>query len=212
MQERRSNRLRTILISVIIVSILAIIGTIIYNALKSSKLTIVVTPIDSEISINSEKRNNGTYSMFPGEVTVKVERGGLDAKELKVKLKPNETTVVHVYLTKNGKFDYYEGSKADYSLLKLIGDEKVEDYLKEMEKKVSIKEVLPLSKYSSSTKPSPTNGMLSRETLIKDGTDDEQCGRVICLILIDNTGDTKVAESLLAAHGYNLSDYKIIRK
>ena len=206
------NKIRITLIAVAAVVLISAIAAITINANRNARLTIIVTPVDSTIQINGKQFNNGTTDRFPGEVEIKVSHDGLDDKVIKLNLESHKTTTAHIYLTKDGKFDYYESSKTDYDVLRLIGDEKVKDYLKETERKLTIKDVLPISRITASDTPNKKNGMYSRETIINDGTSNPECDRIICLLLIDNTESDDVARELMKEYGYDFDDYKIIRE
>ena len=181
------NKIRITLIAVAAVLLISAIAAITINANRNARLTIIVTPVDSTIQINGKQFNNGTTDRFPGEVEIKVSHDGLDDKVIKLNLESQD-------------------------VLRLIGDEKVKDYLKETERKLTIKDVLPISRITASDTPNKKNGMYSRDTIINDGTSNPECDRIICLLLIDNTESDDVARELMKEYGYDFDDYKIIRE
>lgn len=207
------NKKRLIIISVVLATI-AITITIL-NVLKNAQLNVLVAPLDAKIYINNKEFKNGTYRFYPGEVSVRIEREGMETKEYTIELKSNHTEVLHEFLLGQGedKFDLYNHSLADYEALKLVAkdDETVNDYIKKTERKLSVAEVLPLELFVDADTPAPETGMLGRETQISLGTDKEGCDELICLYLLDNTGSMDTARELLDEYGYNLDDYKIIR-
>ena len=87
----RLNKVRIISVIVAIILLIAAIAAILYNSLKNARLTVIVTPIDSEITVNSKKYNNGTANFFPGEVEIKVTHDSLDEKTITLNLEPNKT-------------------------------------------------------------------------------------------------------------------------
>ena len=209
----RTSKTRTIISIVAVVSVIIAIIAIAINLSKNARLTVIVAPIDSEIRINGRKRNNGTSNFLPGDVTITVSHDGLDEKNISLHLEPHHTTTAYIYLTKDGSFDYYEGSPADYEALKIITDDDAKDFIKETERKLSIIDILPLSYYAEQNSQKGVNGFApTRETVISDGTSDPKCKKIICLTLLDDTGSDETAKNLLRQYGYNFDDYEIIRK
>lgn len=194
--------------------VLAVLAAIfvILDLLKNAYISIVVTPLDSKIYINGEVYSNGTFRRYPGRANIKIERDGMVTKSFELDLVGGKTTLLHVYLNGEGEdFSYYDTSIDDYETLKIIADDELsKEYIKEMERKLSVLDVLPLTKWTSADTPSPSNGQLSRETIISDGTERIGCDRIICLLLQDNTGSEETARALLRAAGYDFDDYKII--
>lgn len=207
------NKKKIVIISVSVLATIAVILTFL-NILKSAQLSILVTPLDAKILINNKEFKNGTYRFFPGEVSVKIEKEGMETKEYSIELKRNHTETLYDYLIGLGdnKFDVYNHNLADYNALKLIAgdDEKSADFIKKTERKLSIAEILPLERFVEATTPAPETGMLGRETQISLGTDKEGCDELICLYLLNNTGSLDTARELVQEYGYNLDDYKII--
>ena len=207
------NKKKIVIISVSVLATIAVTLTFL-NILKSAQLSILVTPLDAKILINNKEFKNGTYRFFPGEVSVKIEKEGMETKEYSIELKRNHTETLYDYLIGLGdnKFDAYNHNLADYNALKLIAgdDEKSADFIKKTERKLSIAEILPLERFVEATTPAPETGMLGRETQISLGTDKEGCDELICLYLLNNTGSLDTARELVQEYGYNLDDYKII--
>lgn len=207
----RISKLRMILACVAVVLAVSAIAAIAYNVNKNARLTVIVTPIDATIKINGKQYNNGTADFFPGEVKIEVSRKDFDTKTVTVNLESHKTTTALVYLTQDGDLDYYETSAADYEILRLVADDSVAEYLEKMEKRLAIRDLLPLTKNTDADTPDSKYGVYSRQTLINDGTELPDCDRVICLSLIDNTDSDDVARALLNEYGYNFDDFKIIR-
>lgn len=207
----RISKLRMILACVAVVLAISAIAAIAYNVNKNARLTVIVTPIDATIKINDKQYNNGTADFFPGEVEIEVSRKDFDTKTVTVNLESHKTTTALVYLTQDGDLDYYETSAADYEILRLVADDNVAEYLEKMEKRLAIRDLLPLTKNTDADTPDSKYGVYSRQTLINDGTELPGCDRVICLSLIDNTDSDDVARALLDEYGYNFDDFKIIR-
>lgn len=207
------NKKKIVIITVSVLATIAVTLTFL-NILKSAQLSILVTPLDAKILINNKEFKNGTYRFFPGEVSVKIEKEGMETKEYSIELKRNHTETLYDYLIGLGdnKFDAYNHNLADYNALKLIAgdDEKSADFIKKTERKLSIAEILPLERFVEATTPAPETGMLGRETQISLGTDKEGCDELICLYLLNNTGSLDTARELVQEYGYNLDDYKII--
>lgn len=207
----RISKLRMILACVAVVLAISAIAAIAYNVNKNARLTVIVTPIDATIKINGKQYNNGTADFFPGEVEIEVSRKDFDTKTVTVNLESHKTTTALVYLTQDGDLDYYETSAADYEILRLVADDNVAEYLEKMEKRLAIRDLLPLTKNTDADTPDSKYGVYSRQTLINDGSELPDCNRVICLSLIDNTDSDDVARALLDEYGYNFDDFKIIR-
>lgn len=207
----RTSKLRMILACVAVVLAVSAIAAVAYNVNKNARLTVIVAPIDATIKINGKQYNNGTADFFPGEVKIEVSRKDFDTKTVTVNLESHKTTTALVYLTQDGDLDYYETSAADYEILRLVADDNVAEYLEKMEKRLAIRDLLPLTKNTDADTPDSKYGVYSRQTLINDGSELPDCDRVICLSLIDNTDSDDVARALLDEYGYNFDDFKIIR-
>ncbi len=205
---RFSNRTKTILIAVASLSVLIIIGSILYNIFKNARLTIIVAPTDAEVYINGSRKGSGTIDTFPGKVNIRISKDGMDTKEFTVDLESHKTATVYAYLTQDGSLDYYKDDKASYEILKLIADEDADKFIQEQERIVSIRSILPLSRYTSGSN-GRTGGMSGSETLIEDATN-EDCKKIICLKLTDNTGSDETAKALLKENGYDFEDYYFI--
>ena len=199
-------------LALILLVALAVVLAII-DFFRAARLNIVVTPIDAKITINGREYSNGTFRFFPGKVTVKIEHDGLATKEIEVELEECKTKQLYEYLVASDEsMDYFENSPSDYAVLKLMmTDETAQQYVKKMEDKRAIRDILPLSRYASADTPDPVHGTFSRETRIEDGSNNPECKKIFCLYLVDNTGSDKVAQKLLEPYGYKLSDYEIIR-
>lgn len=196
--------------------VLAVIAGVfvVLDLLKNAYFSIVVTPVGAKITVNGQEYSNGTFKRFPGEVIVKIEHEGMVSKEVTLNLESGKTTVLRAFLTgEDDDFSHYDTNLRDYEILKLVATEsEAIEYIKATDKKLTIREVLPLQRWSDNKTPSPVNGKLGRETSITDGTNDAACKQLICLMIQDNTGNDAIARELIKNAGYNYDDFQIINK
>lgn len=213
----KNKRTIFVIIAAVLIVIAATLG--ILDFCKNAYLSVLVAPLDSSIYINGKEYANGTYRLFPGEVSVKIEREGMEAQEFQIGLESHKTTTLYIFLSgADNDFSYYETSLADYEALKIIvlssedSDSAAEQFAEKTEQILSISDALSISSFTSNDTLSPVNGQLGWETIIKDGTDNEACKKLICLQILDNTGSTDSAKELLSKYGYNFDDYQVIEE
>lgn len=179
-------------------ALVAIVLTII-DFMRNANLIIAVAPTDSVITINGKRYSNGAFRFFPGEISVKIEHDGLDVQEFKLKLESNTTTPLYKYLTKDGKFDYYEKNNKDYVVLRLIADDAAKNYIQENERKLQFASYLPIN----------TTKVGGAEAVIGNASERPDCERIVCLYTFSNTGSDALAEELIETYGFKLSDFQI---
>ena len=205
--------------AIIVVSVLVLIAAIlaILDSLKNAHLIIMVAPIDAQVKINGKDYSPGNYRMFPGKVHVTIAKDGFKTEELDVELQSKHTETVYAYLVHNNDgMYYYEADPNSYEILKIMTTMKGSDlqtFVNEMEEKIAIREKLPLVSYENiDGRYYGDDGLPYVQTVINDGTNLSECGRVICLSLITNSGSDQAARNLLKKYGYDYNDYYIIQQ
>lgn len=193
---------KLILVIVIPIAIIVPVIFLIISIGKSATLNILVTPLDSTVSINGANYANGTYRFFPGEVSVKIEHEGLDTKEYNIELKSSTTTLLYDYLSSGEDFSYYESHPADYKALKFVYDDTALDFINKRERANSITDILPLNaiKYYP-----PTNYKI----IVKNASQESNCTSLVCLKIFDDSDGRFASADLLREYGYDINDYQV---
>ena len=193
------------------ISLLFLLTIATINALKNSTLIIFVTPKDSIVTINGKNYTNGTYKTFPlKNASAKISAAGFEDKFITINSSSNSTAIIQEYLVENDNKNYYQTHTENYEMLKLIAkDDYAFSKIETIEKILSIKDYLPITKYTIlSTEESIKSGTWGESTEITDASNDETCNGGICLKIATNTNSIDTAAKLLADKGFNLSDYQ----
>ncbi len=183
---------------VIIVAILVIL-----DILRSTTVSILVTPREATVSINGDNYTNGTYRIFPTErATVTIKAPGFEEKSFELDFPANTTVAIQDYLVNLEEgMSYYESDAEDYAILKLVAkDETALDFIADFEQKLSIKDYLPLVHYGE--------GIGGGAIEITDASDAENCDRIVCLQVSSNMGED-AAKQVLRDKGFNYDDYLV---
>lgn len=195
----------------IILDIIIIVAFIIYfiiDSMKSSTLTVLVTPSDSTITINGKTYSNGTYRFFPGEITATITKDGFESKSQTLTLEKNSDTRLYAFLTQEGNnFNYYRTNSSDLDILYTVAKDSTEaqDFLAAYDDEKSLENFLPLIYNNDSRNPSTyINLTVTYNT--------EKCKeRPFCILITDTfNGHLDVGLSLLKQYGYDPANYEII--
>lgn len=189
----------------VIVFNLILIGIVVFILInqtsKTALLDVLVTPSDSKITLNGQEvKNFETQKFAPGEYTAKIEKDGLEIKEIQLNLVENQTTKLHTYLTgSDNDFSYYVSNSNDEEILERVSDENSKDFIK----KYSIIKILPIhyEKYINN---------YSQHVWFEITQEKNQNCHFICLKITDKTGSNEGnAYNLIKEKGFNPADYQI---
>ena len=196
------KKYRKIIIIVLAIAIFIPVVITIVNLCRTSTLSVLVTPLDSTISINGQTYKNGTYRFFPGVVSVKIEHPDLDTKEYELELKPFSTILLYDYLISDHDFSYYSSHKDDYEALKFVHDEDALEYINHQEAANDITEILPINTLKQS--PSGYN-----RVTIKNASSESKCTSTVCLKITDDSENHSASSNVLEDYGYSIDDYQV---
>ena len=193
----------------VVVTIILIVGVVvavlvILDILRSTTVSILVTPREATVSINGDNYTNGTYRIFPTEgATVTIKASGFEEKSFQMDFPANTTVAIQDYLVGSAEgMDYYESDAEDYAILKLVAkDETALDFIADFEHKLGIKNYLPLVHYGE--------GIGGGVIEITDASDTEECKRIICLKVSSNMGEDE-AKRMLSEKGFDYDDYLVL--
>lgn len=209
--------------------IIAIIGLVIANSMKTSIVSFYVAPVDATIVVNGTKYTNGTYQFFPGSYDVVISHADLDSKDFHLDLTSNSTTNVTTFLSAtddNGTqtFDFYT-LKPNYdsfqTLASIAGkdnnqtidrDTSAEEFIEKYQNTYNIyySNALPIN-YQSYTKDEAGEPLLDKSITIKRASEKVSCRELLCVqVLMINAEDKDLADSLLTQKGLDLSYMEII--
>ena len=193
-----------IITSVIVFNIILIVILIIVFVTQNSKtalLDVLVTPSDSKITLSGQEvKNFETQKITPGQYIAKIEKDGMETKEIPLNLEKDTTTKLHVYLTgANNDFSYYIKNEKDENILEQVSDQNSQEFIK----KYSIIKILPTyyEKYTDN---------YSKHVWFQISQNKYTSCKFICLKISDKTGDNQEnAYNFLREKGYNPLDYEI---
>ena len=193
----------------IVVGIIAII-VIVMHQVKTAVVDINVAPSVATITLNGrEYENSKSHNVLPGNYHVKISMDGMQTKEFDITLENDGFSSIKTYLLdNNNSFDYYLSHSSDVFLLENIADiddQKAQDFIKLYKKKASLADYLPLyfDEYTDDF------AYYIQYNISQDPRED--CSKVLCLIIEDNTGDNEErAKEKIRELEYNLEDYEII--
>ena len=206
-----------IFIAVVIGVILLAIGVIIVVPImqENSRPTILeisIAPSTAKIEIGGKFYHNGAEVFEPGKYDVKVSQEGFTSKTVQVDVKAHQQTTLTTYLiNKEEGLAYYERSAVDLQTLRLNKDsEEVAKFLEAYDKKVKIREILPINaSYNlKDTNPNMSNYMIFMN--IADGSTNDKCHYAFCLVVTGDRKNEKRVQEMLKINGYNHEDYEII--
>ena len=209
---------------VLVLDVILIVGLVIFGVVQSGRNVIIdfeVTPLNAEITLNGRGGYaNGEYKIFPGEYQVRITHEGLEPKELTVNVGANDYVTVATFLRGEDGFSYYElmENYSDYESLEAMaskgdnqtydGDTSAEGFISDMERVLSISEILPIKGYVYAD---PEVSYSTGGFAIRDAADREKCERIACL-LVNYYGigyEAAVMEKIREA-GYAPADYQIV--
>lgn len=208
----------TAILGISVITIAGIfLGDLFSSMQKKSLLSLNIAPTISKITINDIEYQNGVYEMKPGKYTATISLDGFSKKNIDFEINNRQTTVVTDYiLSEKEGFSYFDKSLSDVSILRNIkGDSAVDDYLKELDKRLSIVKILPLKSDFNNNAGVPNSRVQNHTLTISDGSSEAKCKKIICLKVSTPASSRKKAlddeiNNVLKNRGYKASKYEII--
>lgn len=205
---------------IILICILVILfgaGALVYNAMKSAKLSILVAPNNAVVRIDGKEYQNGQYKFFPkSNVEVEIASDGYQTQHLVVDLLPKQTTLLRAVLEdEEGGYESYLLDNDRYNLVKLIapeiGNSELTSFIESVDKKLKILGLLPVNENTGEFYKDQHGFFVSMDdnaAIIQImASNDEGCNVVPCLEIFVTDGDISKVRSFLTKKGYNLDDY-----
>lgn len=205
-----------------VIAILVVIGVLISQAAKTSTISFNIAPVKAKISVNGDSHyTNGQFPITPGKYEIKISYEGLETKTLNVDIAPHDFVSVTTFISAaNNNFEFYELKSNDdsYQKLKSIAsaennlttdnDKSAQEFIASLEKKLSIKDKLPIKGYVYSASG---NGASTGGFSIQRGQDSKSCKKSTCLLVKYYGIDyQKPAIEKIKDAGYNPDDYQIV--
>ena len=175
---------------VVIIFNLILIGIVIFVLInqnsKTALLDVMVTPVDSKITLNNQEiKNFETQKFAPGQYTAKIEKEGMETKEIVLNLENNNTTKLYLYLIGvNNDLSYYKTNLQDGDILLKVYDDKIKDFVLDYQSSLNILQKLPI-KYANFSQDYTEY----REYVIRQSTDQKCNHNAFCLEITDVNGD-----------------------
>jgi hypothetical protein len=206
------------IIGVIILCVGAIIIVPIVRAInRPTILELAIAPTTAKIELNGVEYQNGTHRVEPGEYNIKITKDGFVSKEATITVPKYEQTHFSAYiLNKEESYAYFERSAADIEVLRQINtdnDDGLKAFLDEYDKKIKIKEILPINATYNLNEGIKGAANYLVEVFITDGSTHPECHHAFCLRVIgDRKKDNRKAhvKEMLKINGYNYEDYEVI--
>ena len=199
-----------------IVILMAILSPLFSKLTAPTLLNIQVAPSTAIVTINGEDYKTGIQEGFkPGTYTAKIHQDGFSEKEVEFTIKDHQTTDLRDYIINDDEgMTYFERSEADLSVMRIIANTDVQagQFISSYDKKLQIKENLPILKYygaESSMSQSQSMARLGKMT-IADGTGNPLCERVFCLIVSGSHANDSNARTELSELGYDYEEYEVV--
>ena len=206
---KRHKALSLLLFLNVVAVLIAILIIVIHNS-KTATVDIMVTPYDAVVELNGARYENmRSHNIVPGDYHVKISMEGMQTKEYDFSIERDGFVRIWNYLLDaNGGFDYYLIHPDDEAILENIvneNDKAAQKFITEYKQKIAIVNVLPVvfdaytDNFSHYTR---------YNIKIDDSRDD--CSKIACLIIEDNTGgNEQAAIGKIKELGYNPDDYEI---
>lgn len=206
-------------------AIIAVVTIIVLNLKKNSTITFLITPIDSQISINGNNHySNGRFSIAPGTYEIKISHDGLDSKTLTVNIEPHSNVSISAFLSKDGNFDFYDSKDNSKSLQTLReiashdnnittdNDTSAEKFISDYEYNLALYDKLPILDKTPSANGIYAGVRYQYDTLtIADGRNLEKCTKALCIEINDTSGEKEdYALSIIDKLGFHHEDYQIL--
>lgn len=206
-------------------AIVAVIIILISNLNKNSTISFLITPIDSQISINgSGHYSNGKFSIAPGTYEIRISHDDLDSKTIAINIEPHSNVSVATFLSSSGNFDFYESKDNAKSLQALReiashdynittdDDTSAEKFISDYEYNLTLYDKLPISYRTPSAHGMDAGVRYQYNTLtIADGRNLKKCTKALCIEINDTSGEKEsYALSAIDKLGFHHEDYQII--
>ena len=206
----KRHRALSLLLFLNIVAVLLVVLIIVLHNSKTATVDIMVTPYDAVVELNGARYENmRSHNIVPGDYHVKISMEGMQTKEYDFSIEKDGFVRVWNYLLDaNGGFDYYLSHPDDEVILENTIDEEdraAQKFVAKYKQKIAIVDVLPID-YDAYA----DNFTRYTRYKIKIDYSRDDCSKVLCLIIEDNTGgNEQVAIDRIKELGYNPDDYEI---
>lgn len=206
----RNHKAISALICLNIVAIILVTTIIIIHHAKTATVSINVAPEQATITLNGrEYENSQSYDLLPGNYHVRISMDGMQAKEYDITLDTNDFARIWTYLVDaSGGFNYYLSHPQDFNILTEVAaddDQAAQDFITEYHQKISFQDLLPID-YDAYT----DDYAYYTQYHIYYDYDNDNCPKILCLIIEDNTGgNEQAAKDKIKELGYNPDDYNL---
>ena len=174
-------------------------------------LEINVAPSTATITINGQDYRNGIYEVEPGNYTATISADGFTGKSANITVEEGQTAKLATFLpNKSEGMAYFERSAADLNILRTLSDQEAVDFIKSYDKKLSIRDQLPLDASYDMSEVLGIPGNEIYEQTIYDGSTDSRCSAAFCLLVSGYELSLDAVRESIADAGYNLDDYEVI--
>lgn len=205
-----SRYYKKIMIFVTVIVILCIVLLIVIPLSHINRprtmIEINVAPGNASIDIDGKMYSNGIYEITPGTHKISISADEFEPKEFSIETEADKTTRLATYLSNAEGLSVYEKNIGDLNILATMDDAEVIDFMKEYNKKISIKNSLPID-----ASYAVDGAGINLSQTISDGSEDSRCNMAFCL-LISGYGEPNeyVLKNALNNLGYNLDNYEVI--
>lgn len=140
------NKRKIRLITILVPLLLIIIGVGVWFYLYSAKLSVEAVPSDSSLTINGEKRGQGTYRVRTGVYKIEASKQGFATESRSVLIGRGEKRYVGIALIPNSSTttNWYASHPSDAKLLEKISSKNFDQLSADQIKKFPLIKNLPL--------------------------------------------------------------------
>lgn len=202
--QRKIMLSRTTLIKIATAAFFAlvvyIIAIFIIDLPKTAKVKILVSPVDSKITLNQEAYSAGEKKIKPGDYKIKIEREGFKTQETEIKISKGDQKYIYYCLTPedNNKKWFKEHQKDDEVC------NQIEQALNEIEKNETMTDpIFSITPYHNDDKRYYIDSILNQDNSITIKIKPLSCKADFKKILKQN------ALNFLKANKIDLNKYKI---
>lgn len=180
---------------------------------KPTILEISIAPTTAKIEIDGKTYNNGTYAFEPGSYSAHITQDGFEEKDVSFDIIEQGRNLLTAYIiNKNEGLPYFERDAADIEALRLSydKDEKVRNFIDSYDKKLKIREILPINASYDLKDSNPGMGSYMIFMNIADGSNHGKCHHAFCLLVTGDRKNEKRIREMLDINGYKYDDYEVI--
>ena len=212
--EGRENKIIAILggicgLSVVVIAICLIVQAL--GNVTGTYLSLNIAPSSAKITIDGKDYRNGVWEFPSGQYNAVISADGFESKTISFKVGGGTTTIYEYIVNKDEGMSWFETDLWSLKLLRHIEDSTAKEFIAKYDKKLGIKDILPLDYYVD-----PHNELEHDSIYLSDASRTGKCRRVFCLQAKyddpQSSGNEVHLKQIFKDAGYAMEDYEIIEQ